>query len=112
MLRMGLKTAPTAYQRMVASCIDEFTRKYGTKPYIDHLMHGTIDPDTGQGDAASDRCIEQHFQELDVFSILAHRKLTLKLEKCTMFATRVKFCGHILTPQGRVRDPEKVQAIK
>ena len=29
-----------------------------------------------------------------------------------MFVTRVKFYGHILTPGGRHRDPEKVAAIE
>ena len=43
---------------------------------------------------------------------LAYYKLSLKPEKCKMFVTRVKFCGHLLTPGGRHRDAEKVAAIE
>ena len=58
-------------------------------------------------------CIEDHERQLrELFDILAHYKLSLKPEKCKMFVTRVKFCGHILTPGGRQRDPEKVAAIE
>ena len=49
-LLMGLKTAPTAYQRMLAACLDtgfgdkkSFTKRFGKKPYIDDLLHGTPD---------------------------------------------------------------------
>ena len=44
-LPMGLKSSRTAYPRMVAGCWerDGFTRDYGTKPYIDDMVHGTQD---------------------------------------------------------------------
>ena len=61
----------------------------------------------------SRHCREDHERQLrELFEILAHYKLSLKPEKCKMFVTRVKFCGHILTPGGRHRDPEKVAAIE
>ena len=120
-LPMGLKTAPTAYQRMVAACSDtgfgdkkSFTKRFGTKPYIDDLLHGTPDRDNlERNEKLSRLCIEDHEPQLrELFEILAHYKLSLKPEKCKMFVTRVKFCGHILTPGGRHRDPEKVAAIE
>ena len=48
----------------------------------------------------------------ELFEILAHYKVSLKPEECKMFVTCIKFCGHILTPGGRHRDPEKVAAIE
>ena len=51
-LSVGLRTAPTAYQRMVVACLDtgfggkkSFTKRFGPKPYIDDLLHGTPDRD-------------------------------------------------------------------
>ena len=120
-LPMGLKTVPTAYQRMVAACLDtgfgerkSFTKRFGTKPYIDDLLHGTPDRDNSErSEKLSGLCIEDHERQLqELFEILAHYKLSLKPEKCKMFVTRVKVCGRILTPWGRHRDPEMVAAIE
>ena len=40
-LPMGLKTAPAAYQHMVAQCLFPFTKRFGTSPYMDDILHGT-----------------------------------------------------------------------
>ena len=120
-LPMALRTAATAYQRMVAACRDtgfgdkkSFTKRFGTKPYIDDLLHGTPDQDNlDRSEKLSRLCKEDHERQLrELFEILAHYKLSLKPEKCKMFVTRFKFCGHILTPGGRHSDPEKVAAIE
>ena len=120
-LPMGLKRAPTTYQRMVAACLDSgfrgkkiFTNGFGTKPYIDDRLHGTPDQDNSEGSEKLSRvCIEDHESQLrGLFEILAYYKLSLKPKKCKMFVTRVNFCGHILTPGGQNRDPEKVAAME
>ena len=120
-LPMGLRTAPTAYHRMVAACLDTgfgeqkgFTKHFGAKPYIDDLLHGTPDGDNLERSEKLIRlCIENRERQLrELFNILAHYKLSLKPEECKMLVNRVKFCGHILTPGGRHRDPEKVAAIE
>ena len=94
----GLKQAPRAYQRMVAACLDtgfgenkRFTKRFGTKLYIDDLLHGTPDRDNLEGsEKLSCLCIEDHERQLrELFKILAHYKLSLKPEKCKMFVTRV-----------------------
>ena len=106
---------------MVAACLDTGlgekkspTKWFGTKPYIDDLLHGTPDRDNlERSEKLSRLCIEDHERQLrEFFEIWAHYKLSLKPEKCKMFVTRVKFCGHILTPGSRHRDPEKVAAIE
>ena len=118
-LPMGLQTAPTEYQRMVAACMDtglgekkSFTKRFRTKRYIDVLLHGTPDRDNlERSEKLSRLCIEDHERHLrELFEILAHYKLSLKRKKCKLFVTRVNVCGHILTPGGRHRDPEKVAA--
>ena len=118
---MGLKSAPRVYQRMVAACLDtgfgdklSFTNRFGTKPYIDHLLHGTPDRDNlERNEKLSRLCIQDRERQLqDLFEILAHYKLSPTPTNCKMFVTCVKFCGHILTPGGRHRDPEKVAVIE
>ena len=118
---MGLEKAPKAYQRMLGSCPDtgfgrkkSLIKRFGTKPYIDDLLHGT--PYRGnleRSEKLGCLCIEDHEHQLrELFEILAYYKLSLKPENSKMFVTRVKFCRHILTPGRRHRDLEKVAAIE
>lgn len=37
--------------------------------------------------------------------------MTLKLSKCKFLRNKIKFLGHIVTPEGMTMDPEKLQAI-
>ena len=71
-LPMGLKTAPKAYQRMVAACLHtgfggkkSLTKRFGTKPYLDDLLHGTPDQDNlGRSEKLIRLCIEDHERQL------------------------------------------------
>ena len=115
-LPMGLKTAPSAYQRLVSWCLRDFTRGYGTEPYIDDVCHATADkdnPDPSDLDAPlSDRCLREHFSQLREFFLLMRRyRLTIKPGKFVFFATQVTFCGHVLMRGQRARDPEKTAAV-
>ena len=92
-LPMGPETAPTAYQRMVAASPDTgfgdkkgFSKRFGTKPYIDDLLPGTPDRDNfDRNKKLSCLCIEDHERQLrELFETLAHYKLSLKPEKCKM----------------------------
>ena len=100
-LPMGLKTEPSAYQRLVSWCLRDFTRKYGTGPYIDDVCHGTADKDNPDpvslDDPLSDRCLLDHYAQLrEFFSIMRRCRLTIRPGNYVLFATRVKFCGHVL----------------
>ena len=96
-LPMGLKTAPTAYQRMMVACLDtrlrekkRFTKRFDTNLYIDDLLHGTPDRDNlERREKLSHLCIEDHERQLrELFEILAHYKLSLKPKKCAHTHTR------------------------
>ena len=107
-LPMGLKTAPAAYQRMVQYCLSQDPDIQG-KPYIDDMLEGTPGNATGEIDES---VIEAHYQQLrKVFACLQKYKLTVKREKCHMFMTRVKFCGHILEAGTRRAAPSKTEPI-
>ena len=115
-LPMGVKTAPSAYQRLVSWCLRDFTRKYGTEPYIDDVCHGSPDRDNPDpaslDDPLSDRCLREHYSQLrEFFSVMRKYRLAIKPGKYVLFATRVKFCGHVILRGRRTPDPEKTAAV-
>ena len=115
-LQMGLKTAPSAYQRLVSWCVRGFAPRYATEPYIDDVCHGTPDkdnPDPVDLDAPlSDRCLREDFSQLqELFLLMRRYRLTIKPGKIVLFATRVKFGGHVLMRGQMAPDPEKTAAV-
>ena len=114
-LPMGLRTAPSAYQRLVSWCLRDFTLRYGTETYIDDVCCGTADkdnPDPLDLDAAlRDRCLREYFSQLREFILLMRRyHLTMKPGRFVLFATRLKLCFHVLMRGRRAPDPEKTAA--
>ena len=107
-LPMGIKIAPQAFQRMVADCLQ---RENDTdfEPYIDdNILNGTpaVDGEICQN------TLDLHWERVRrLFQRLHDCYLTVKPDKCHLFRTRVKYCGHIL--EGGTRRPakSKVEAI-
>lgn len=46
-----------------------------------------------------------------VFEHLQKYNLKLKLQKCQLFQTEVKYLGHIISAEGVATDPEKVSVV-
>ena len=56
---------------------------------------------------------EEHLQRLEaVFKIMIQANLKLKPSKCSVFRSSTKFLGHIVSSEGIVPDPGKIEAIK
>ena len=115
-LPIGLKTAPSACQRLVNWCIRDFTRRYGTETYIDDVCHGTAEtdsPDRVDLDAPlSDYCLREHSCLLLEFVLLMRRRcLTIEPGKFFLSAARLKLCGHVLIRGRRASDLEKTAAV-
>ena len=115
-LPMGLKMAPSAYQRLVDWCLRDFSRKYGTGLCIDDVCHETTDKDNpalvSLDDPLSDRCLPEHYAPLrEIVSIMRRYRLTIEPGKYVLFATRVKFCAHGLMRGRRAADPENTAAV-
>ena len=51
----------------------------------------------------------EHYEQ--IFKRAAQVGKQLKPSKCTFFSTHHEVLGHIVTPNGRIPDPKKVQAI-
>ena len=60
----------------------------------------------------SSTSLEDHILRLRLlFNKIRISGMTLKLSKCEFLRQRIKFLGHIITPEGMSMDPEKLQAI-
>ena len=94
----GLKTSTTALVRgldLVLRGIGNFVLNF-----IDDLLCISKD-------------INQHLEHLGMlFQGLEEQKLTVNFEKSIFFRQEGKFLGFILTPQGIILDPEKINALK
>lgn len=107
-LPMGLKTAPAAYQRMVSWCLSQ-DPAIKARPYIDDILHGT--PGNAKGEI-DESVLHDHYMSLRaIFACFDKHKLTVKRDKCHLFRTRVKFCGHVLENGTRASAPAKREAI-
>ena len=97
---MGLKTASAVFCRYIDKILG--TMKWTqVLAYIDDLL-------------VFGRTTEmEHLQTLDMlFTRLRSSNLTLGADKCTLFADRVKYLGHIVSQDGISPDPDKVKAIE
>ena len=51
----------------------------------------------------------EHYEQ--IFQRATQVGMQIKPSKCTLFSTHLEVLGHIVTPNGRIPDPKKVQAI-
>ena len=51
----------------------------------------------------------EHYEQ--IFKGAAQVEMQFKPSKCTFFSTHLEVLGHIVTPNGRIPDPKKVQAL-
>ena len=55
---------------------------------------------------------EEHAEHLKiVLQVLKEKKLYAKLSKCEFWLSEVRFLGHIISANGIVVDPSKVDAV-
>ena len=68
-------------------------------PYVDDLIVRSM----------SDYGALEHYEQ--IFKRAAQVGMQFKPSKCTFFSTHLEVLGHIVTPNGRIPDPKRVQAI-
>ena len=98
-LPMGLKSASSAFQRIIDGVLYGLTGKI-CKIFIDDvLILGTN--------------FDEHCKNIEnVFERLHKAQLTLRLIKCKFFQKSTKFLGHIVSEHGLRKQPEKLEKIK
>lgn len=56
---------------------------------------------------------KEHLEHLKIFfQALTQHELYINLKKCSLLQTEIHFLGYIISPQGVVVDPKKIQTIK
>ena len=92
----GVKSAQGAFQKVIDSMIGDLE---GVESFLDDvLVHG--------------KTPEEHDRNLDlILQRIQEYGFRLKLDKCRIYMTEVKYIGHIVDQNGIRTDPEKVSAI-
>ena len=101
---MGLKNAPSIFQRMMEYVLQE--HKDFVDPYIDDVIIGTVTCDPKD-------LLEQHYRDVQkVLNTLAKYDILVNPKKVQMFMKEVEFCGHILMEGKRSPAPGKLMALQ
>ena len=103
-LRMGVKVACQAFQRMVANCI--CSHGPHSPPCIDNILTGARLVSRGKGKVLDSQPYDEHGQRVyRLFEALGASHLHIKLEECHLFMERVKHRGHVLEAGTRPAPP-------
>ena len=105
----GLKTAGATFQRLMQATFSDFLMGNVTGssdnqagfciPYVDDLIVRSM----------SDYGALEHYEQ--IFERAIQVGMQFKPSKCTFFSIHLEVLGHIVTLDGRIPDPKKVQAI-
>jgi hypothetical protein len=95
----GLLNAPTIFMCLMSGvfrdCLDKFVIVF----LDDILVYSKLE--------------EEHEQHLRmVLQVLREHQLYAKLSKCSFYQRKIHYLGHIISKEGIVVDPEKVEAIR
>lgn len=97
-LPQGFINSPSVFCRLIARTFEGMER-HKFSAYIDDVLNHTSD-------------FGEHMAtQQEMYNRLRESQLTLKLSKTHLNYSTVKFLGHILTGEGRLPDPEAVEAI-
>lgn len=94
----GLKNAPATFTHLMEEVLSGYTGEF-CQVYLDDILIYSKD-------------FNAHLVHLaKVLERLKIHGLTCQLKKCNFASSRVEYLGHVLTPEGLERQPEKNKAI-
>lgn len=98
-LPFGLNISNTAFGQGLEAALGSFGSNTNVQVYVDDMLIST-------------QSFESHLLVLrGLFEKILHSGMTLKFSKCEFICPRIKFLGHIITPQYIIMDPEKLEAV-
>lgn len=100
-LRMpfGLKNAPATFQRLINEILRDCINVICVVYLDDILVYSTT--------------LSEHFKSLEkIFKILSTHNLKIQADKCSFMQKDTKFLGHILTKDGIMPNPSKIEDIQ
>ena len=93
----GLAKAPAYFQRLMNEVLAPFDFAFG---YLDYIL--IYSPD-----------IETHLKHLEmVFQRLRETQLKLKMDTCNFLKRHIQYLGHMISRDGIVPVPEKLESVK
>lgn len=94
----GMACAPATFQRLMEKAVGEMNMLQ-VLVYLDDLI-------------IFGKTLAEHEERLiKVMDRLQEVGLKISLDKCQFCQTKVKYVGHIVTTEGAVTDPAKVEAV-
>jgi hypothetical protein len=110
-LPFGIQSGPSYMCRLMDAALQGLAWET-CMPYLDDVGVWS----TGTGSTIEEReasSFEQHVERIGaVFERLKWAGLSMKAEKCTLFATSADYLGHVMSRDGLKMDPKKISAIK
>jgi hypothetical protein len=95
----GLTNAPTTFMCLMNGVFRDYLDKFIIVFLDDILIYSKTE--------------EEHEKHLRmVLQVLREHQLYAKLRKCTFYQRKIHYLGHIISEEGIVVDPEKIEAIK
>ncbi|XP_041350829.1 uncharacterized protein LOC121369821 [Gigantopelta aegis] len=93
-----LSGAPTTFQRFMNECLDGIRDKF-CLPYLDDIL-------------VCSQTFKDHIQNIkSVLQRLREKGIKLKPRKCELFRKKVRYLGHLVTPDGYTMDPADKEAV-
>jgi hypothetical protein len=97
-LPFGLTNAPGVFMSLMNGVFREYLDKF-IQVFIDDIL-------------IYSRTMEEHDEHLRlVLQCLREHKLYGKLSKCSFYQSKIHYLGHVISDEGIVMDPAKVEAI-
>lgn len=96
---MGLKNAPSTFQRLMIKVLGKLQFK-SVAVFLDDIL-------------IASETLESHFNDLEnVFNCLKQANLKLHPSKCFFLKKEIKFLGYIIDERGLRPDPSKIETVK